>query len=312
MNLAARTEAQVQPTGVVITEPATADLQQRLQASEQALAQARAARELAMRSKADFIASISHELRTPLQTIIGFSELGASMAHANQFAANATQGSATTNPWHSEYADMFSDICAGGQRMLNLVNALLDVSSLSSSAGSLTLQRIDMAELIDCVASAAQSQANSPASVSLSSSAPASTLAVSVECATRPLWAQVDAGRMQQVLSNVLANARKFGTSAGVARVEIQCRQTADHQIEMTIRDHGPGIPADELETVFEPFVQSSRTRDGAGGVGLGLTVCRKIMAAHGGSIHASNANGGGTLIQILMQGSSEPADADV
>ena len=292
-----------------------ADLQRRLdiaeQALAQALAQARVARELAMHSKADFIASISHELRTPLQTIIGFSELGASMAHANRLRADASPNSAITQLSHTErteYADMFSDICAGGQRMLNLVNALLDVSSLSSSAGSLSLQRLDLAELIDCLASAARSQAS------------ASTLTVA--CAPRPLWAQADPQRMQQVLSNVLANARKFGagtgagagadTGTGVSRIEIQCGQNADGSVEITVRDNGPGIPADELEAVFEPFVQSSRTRDGAGGVGLGLTVCRKIMGAHGGSIHASNALGGGTLIHILLPGSRAQPDAGV
>ena len=270
-----------------------ADLQRRLHSAEQALAQAHSAREVAMRGKADFIASISHELRTPLQTIIGFSELGASMAHAE----------------HATYADMFSDICAGGQRMLSLVNALLDVSALSSSAGSLSLQRIDLTELIDCVVSAARSQASCS---TLASSSKASALEISVECQSRPLWAQAHAGRMQQVLSNVISNARKFGATAGVARIEIKCWPDADGAIAISVRDHGPGIPADELEAVFEPFVQSSRTRDGAGGVGLGLTVCRKIMNAHGGSIHASLAPGGGTLIHLHLPSGSAPADAGV
>jgi signal transduction histidine kinase len=69
----------------------------------------------------------------------------------------------------------------------------------------------------------------------------------------------------------------------------------------LSVRDHGPGIPPDELERVFEPFVQSSRTRDGSGGTGLGLTICRKIVTAHGGSIEADNAEGGGTVIHLRL-----------
>lgn len=264
----------------------TTDLQHRLHAAEQALAQAGAAREMALRSKADFIASISHELRTPLQSIIGFSELGASLAQEH--------------PAHAHYGDMFSDIFVGGQRMLNLVNALLDVSALSSSVGSLSLQRVDLIELIECVLAAARSQ-TSPHALQLSFDHPST-----------PVWAMANAPRLQQVLGNVLANARKFGALSGSAHIEIECKTIEGESIEIAVRDHGLGIPADELEAVFEPFVQSSRTRDGSGGVGLGLTVCRKIMAAHGGSIEAANAAGGGTLIRVVLQASSTQPEAAV
>ena len=263
-----------------------ANLQCRLQAAEQALAQAGAAREMALRGKADFIASISHELRTPLQSIIGFSELGASLAQAH--------------PAHTHYGEMFSDIFVGGQRMLSLVNALLDVSSLSSSVGSLSLQRVDLIELIECVLAATRSQ-TSPHALQLSFDHPAT-----------PVWALANAPRMQQVLGNVLANARKFGILAGSAQIEIECKALDSESIEIAVRDHGRGIPADELEAVFEPFFQSSRTRDGSGGLGLGLTVCRKIMAAHGGSIEAVNAAGGGTLIRIVVPASNAQPDPAV
>jgi signal transduction histidine kinase len=261
----------------------TTELQRRLQAAESALAQARAAREIAVRSKADFIASVSHELRTPLQSIIGFSELGASMAQSRSGQSG-----------HAEYGDMFNDICAGGQRMLSLVNVLLDVASLSSSIGSLSLQRVDLIELIECVLVATHSQTF------------IETLHVSFDHTADPVWALANASRMQQVLSNVLSNARKFGASTGSTQIEIECKTRADESIEISVRDHGPGIPSDELDAIFEPFVQSSRTREGSNrmGMGLGLTLCRKIMAAHGGSIEGFNAQGGGSLFRILL-----PAD---
>ncbi len=263
-------------------------LQQRLNAIELELQNSKRAHEDAKRSRVEFIANISHELRTPLQTIIGFSELGASMAHSRA--------------GHGEYADMFSDICAGGQRMLSLVNALLDVASLSSSGGSLNLQRVDLVELIDSVVSATKNQTNNQAKTQ--NRAPA--LALSFEHPLEPIWALVEPARMQQVLRNVLTNAQRFAANTGT---HISCTNHPVSGISITIADRGPGIPDNELEAVFEPFFQSSRTRDGSGGVGLGLTVCRKIMSAHGGSIHAANAPGGGCVIRVHLPPSVDTQD---
>ena len=71
--------------------------------------------------------------------------------------------------------------------------------------------------------------------------------------------------------------------------------------IHIQVRDRGPGIPAAELEKIFQAFVQSSQTRDGSGGTGLGLAICRKIMTAHGGRIHATNAPGEGAIFHITV-----------
>lgn len=263
------------------------ELRERLHAAELQLAQARIATEEARRSKSEFIANISHELRTPLQTILGFSELGASMAH--------------TRAGHGEYADMFRDICAGGERMLGLVNALLDVASVGGSVDPIRLQRVDMLELIGCVVSAAQGQGQTfmqprPAHAQLSFVPP-----------PHSVWARVDADRLQQVLRNVLTNAQRF--AAGTS-TDITCVDHAAEGITIRVRDHGPGIPDDELEAVFDPFFQSSRTCNGAGGTGLGLTVCRKIMGAHGGSIQAANAPGGGCVISINLPHSTNAHDS--
>ena len=263
------------------------ELRERLHAAELQLAQARIATEEARRSKSEFIANISHELRTPLQTILGFSELGASMAH--------------TRAGHGEYADMFRDICAGGERMLGLVNALLDVASVGGSVDPIRLQRVDMLELIGCVVSAAQGQGQTfmqprPAHAQLSFVPP-----------PHSVWARVDADRLQQVLRNVLTNAQRF--AAGTS-TDITCVDHAAEGITIRVRDHGPGIPDDELEAVFDPFFQSSRTCNGAGGTGLGLTVCRKIMGAHGGSIQAANAPGGGCVISINLPHSTNARDS--
>jgi signal transduction histidine kinase len=130
----------------------------------------------------------------------------------------------------------------------------------------------------------------------------------------RPLVAVFDDFRIQQVVRNVLANALRFGPPGSCVQINTGPDALRPGGAQITVRDHGPGVPPGELESIFDPFVQSSRTRDGAGGTGLGLTICRKIMTLHGGSITAANvdvaegvgraegaATGGGALMCIRL-----------
>jgi PAS domain S-box-containing protein len=237
--------------------------------AERATSMARDAAEAADRAKSDFIANISHELRTPLQAIIGFSELGVARAK------------------EPRWQEMFRDIHDGGHRMLTLVNALLDVSKIGDSTGPITRHRRDLFALAREVVKELQPLVAKR------------DLRVVLPDASHPLMADVDSFHIQQVIRNVLANALRFappGTS-----IDIEGRDLGDAGVEVSVRDHGPGIPPDELEAIFDPFVQSSRTGDGSGGTGLGLTICRKIMAAHGGKIAASNAEGGGARMSLLL-----------
>jgi PAS domain S-box-containing protein len=233
------------------------------------LTRAKEAAEHANHAKSDFIATISHELRTPLQSIMGFSELG------KHFAAAQPQ-----------FQQMFTDIHDGGQRMLKLVNGLLDVSKFDSQAAPLQTKPRDLAMLtVEVVRELQQLAQERQLSIKLPEPLP--QLAVNVE-----------GFRIQQVVRNVLANAIRFSPPGQC--IEITAR-TAEGSVELSVRDHGLGIPEDELEAVFEPFVQSSRTRDGSGGTGLGLAICRKIMRAHGGGITAHPAEGGGTVLCMRL-----------
>ncbi|WP_088278995.1 PAS domain-containing protein [Ideonella sp. A 288] len=255
--------------------------------AERTTREARDAAERSNRAKSEFIANMSHELRTPLQAIIGFSELGTKLAAA-----------------HEDFLDMFCEVHAGGRRMLTLVNALLDLSKLESTVGSLALHRRDLATLVSEVARELRPLAGQR------------DIELVLRPPQQPLGADVDAFRMQQVIRNVLANALRFAPIGSA--IELDCLPTPDGGTEIVVRDHGPGIPADELESIFDAFVQSSRTADGAGGTGLGLTICRKIMSAHGGSIAAENAAGGGAVMRIRLpaarpvdDGEAVPAEAD-
>jgi len=249
--------------------------------AERVTREARDAAERANQAKSDFIANISHELRTPLQSIIGFSELGRSLADGQP-----------------EFAEMFDDIHGGGQRMLKLVNGLLDISKMGSSLGSLELRRADLLPLAAAVVK------------ELSPLAAQRGLQVTLQTALPRLEADVDAFRWQQVLRNVLANAVRFAPQGSA--IDISALDRGAEGSEVLVRDHGPGIPPDELETIFDAFVQSSRTQDGSGGTGLGLTICRKIMSAHGGRIVARNAPDGGAVFGLLLPPPAPPPALDI
>lgn len=238
--------------------------------AERATREARDAAEEASRSKSEFIANISHELRTPLQAILGYSELG------------LTRGRDTP-----KLAGMFTDIHNSGQRMLALVNDLLDVSKIESSVGTFDLERCDLRSLVHSVLR------------ELDPLFAKRQLRLSLQLPDEALDAKVDPLRIQQVLRNVLANAIKFSPDAGA--IEVCGAVTMERAIEITVADRGPGIPPAELNAIFEAFVQSSKTKDGSGGTGLGLAICRKIVEIHGGHIAAENRSGGGALFRICL-----------
>jgi PAS domain S-box-containing protein len=238
--------------------------------AERATRDARDAAEDASRAKSEFIANISHELRTPLQSIIGFSELGLRRAGEQV-----------------RLAAMFDDIHASGQRMLALVNDLLDVARIESSVGTLHLERGDLRAPVREVLRELQPLAAKRG------------VALIESLSEAPMTAKLDPLRFQQVVRNVVANAIRFSPEGGP--VEIGADVTEAGEWRLAIADRGPGIPEDELEGVFEAFVQSSRTKDGSGGTGLGLAISRTIMHAHGGRITARNREGGGSVFEIVL-----------
>lgn len=250
---------QGQPMGILITK---LDITEFLAARDLA--------EAASRTKSEFVANISHELRTPLQSILGFSELGLMRGrHPDTLAA------------------MFTDIHAAGQRMLGLVNDLLDISKIESTVGAFHFERNDVRDLIEDVTAEMQLLLGRR------------RLALQLQLGPKPLVSKVDPTRLKQVVRNVLSNAAKFAPQDST--IDITAHTPDEHTIRIAVRDRGPGIPPAELEAVFDAFVQSSQTRDGAGGTGLGLAICRKIITAHGGRIHATNAPGGGSIFHIEL-----------
>jgi signal transduction histidine kinase len=106
----------------------------------------------------------------------------------------------------------------------------------------------------------------------------------------------LDADKIKQVLRNLLDNAIKFSPEGGIIDVAIFL---LENSIKVSVSDQGPGIPQNELEAVFDKFVQSSKTKTGAGGTGLGLAICQEIIVAHKGRIWAENRPEGGVILSF-------------
>ncbi|WP_349744445.1 sensor histidine kinase [Roseateles cavernae] len=239
--------------------------------AERLTREARDAAEETSRAKSEFVANISHELRTPLQSILGFAELG------------SVRGASSA----PKLAAMFTDIHEAGRHMLALVNDLLDVSKIDSPVGTFHLERTDLRPLVRAVVKELQPQLDR------------GRLRIDLQLSEAPLVAKVDPKRFQQVVRNVLANAIRFSPQ-GTA-IELDGDVTGDGEITFSVRDQGPGIPPAELERIFEAFIQASNTKSSAGGTGLGLTICRKLIELMGGRIEAGNGLGGGAVFHIHL-----------
>lgn len=273
------TDASGQPTGILCTLMDVSDFRE----AERLTREAHEAAEEASRSKAEFVANMSHELRTPLQSIMGFSELGMLRGKAD-----------------ARLAGMFEDIHRSGERMLSLVNDLLDVAKLESTVGTFHLERVDLRGVIH------------PVLRELEPLLAQRKLRLEVALGDLPLTAKVDPVRFQQVIRNVVANAIKFSPEA--SSITLLGRVDRRGQIRLAVRDHGPGIPQDELSAIFEAFKQSSKTKDGSGGTGLGLAICKKIVEALGGQIYAENVRQGGSVFHIILpaRGATETIPAEL
>lgn len=264
--------------GVIGTLADVTEYKQAARATETA----RRAAEASNQARAEFVANVTHELRTPLQGILGFAELGEGRAEGQE-----------------KLQLMFRRVHQSGSRMLKLVDDLLDISRIGSAVGSIKLRPspadAPLREVVDELRPMAKARSL--------------TLNLRIDPTLAEQNARMDPWRMQQVARNVIANAMRFAPAGSAIDVVLR----AEDGLAVTeVRDRGPGIPQAELESIFEPFVQSSRTKDGSGGTGLGLTICRQIMQAHGGYIAARNHPGGGAVFRwaLPLGGAAEPVVA--
>lgn len=224
--------------------------------------------EAANSAKSEFLANISHELRTPLHGILSMARFGVDK-----------HGTAPPD----RILKYFTRIVESGDTLLLLVDDLLDLAKLDRRA-PLNLRRVEFAPLVESIV-------DEFASIVVERRI---ALTLHRDGGGGPI--RVDADKIRQVIRNVLANAVKFSDDGASIELVVS---VSDDQAFIEVRDHGPGIPEAELETVFDRFAQSSRTKTGAGGTGLGLAICREIVGAHNGRIWAENHPEGGSIFRI-------------
>lgn len=207
-------------------------------------------------AKSQFLATMSHELRTPLNAIIGFSEvLKSELLGPHQV------------PQYKEYA---GDIHSSGQHLLNLINELLDLSRIEAGKYELNEEVVSLADIAeDC-----------RRMMELRAKAKSIELSFNVGNNLPRLWG--DERAIRQVVLNLLSNAIKFTPQNG--KVTLVVTRSGDGGQLVSVKDNGPGIPEDEIETVLSSFGQGSLAQKTAEqGAGLGLPIVQKIMELHQG-----------------------------
>ncbi len=227
----------------------------------------------AARAKTDFLGKMSHELRTPLNAVIGFSEIAVQQAFG---------------PLSDHYLSYFRDIRNAAYHLLTIINDILDAVSLEARSVHMTIEPVKVAAVVEeakaLVAVRAQQDGIDLGAV-----------------AADPRWAVLaDTGRLRQILVNLLNNSVKFTDRGGQIGVEVA--DTPDG-VAITVWDTGLGIPADQLETIFESFHQvgSDLMTAPREGTGLGLSVSRQLARLMGGDISVESTLNQGSRFTVTL-----------
>jgi two-component system, NarL family, sensor histidine kinase BarA len=252
----------------------------RLQSINVELNAAKEQADQANQAKTSLLMNMSHEFRTPMHAILNYTNMC-----LKKLAASEPE----------KLHKYLTNIGISGQRLLELLNALLDLARLESGKLELRLARADLMQVLR------QSQTE------LGSLLEAKQLDLRIDCQSRDAFGVFDKERMMQVFINLLSNAIKFSPKGGVVEIKVMDDVLPDRgpAYHCIVSDEGVGIPEAERETIFNKFEQSSKT-SGAGGSGLGLAICREIVHLHQGVIWAAAAPSGGAAIHVLVP--REPA----
>lgn len=224
-------------------------------------------------AKSQFLAAMSHELRTPLNAIGGFADL-------------MTMGLA--GPVTAQQMEHLGRVKRSQEHLLGIINDILNFSRIEAGQLSYKLREVDLHDVVRSVVEMVTPQARTRG-VQLDDT----------EC-RRDVVAWADRAKVEQIVLNLVSNALKF-TPAGGA-VSLGCEVVDEHRIVLTVHDTGCGIPEDQLDVIFDPFVQVGRTLNtNQEGTGLGLAISRDLARAMGGDVMAESTIDVGSLFRLVL-----------
>jgi signal transduction histidine kinase len=233
-------------------------------------------RELAItanHAKSEFLANMSHELRTPLNAVIGFSDVIASQ-HLGQNCQ-----------LYSEYG---RDINAAGQHLLRIINDVLDMSRIEAGKVDLNPRPVSLSSVATSVLAMTRHQAE------------ARSICLDVAIDDDADCLEADEQLLKQILINLLSNAFKFTNPGG--RVRLSATAVAGNRVLISVEDNGIGITPEDLSVIFEPFAFSgSSDTKSRGGIGLGLSITKRLVELHRGGIEIDSELGRGTNVRVFL-----------
>ncbi|MGB6297208.1 MAG: chemotaxis protein CheB [Rivularia sp. (in: cyanobacteria)] len=250
----------------------------KLEQQSQELTRAKQNAEAANHAKSEFLARMTHELRTPLNAILGFTQI------LNRQRNLQTQ--------QKQY---LNTILRSGQHLLSLINNILDISKIEAGMADFHITSFDLYNLLDGIESMLHIKARSKQL----------KLTFNLD-ADIPQYVQTDENKLRQVLINILENAIEF-TDSGSVKLQVGVFEDnsspspvdSSLRLQFQVIDTGRGIASEELNSIFDAFVQSNPTYKVEDGTGLGLAICKRFVQLMGGDIKIESYLGQGTTVKF-------------
>jgi PAS domain S-box-containing protein len=249
-----------------------------LQETNAELQAARESAEKANRAKSEFLSSMSHELRTPLNAVLGFAQLMAS----------------EVPPPGPRQQRSIDQILKGGWYLLRLINEILDLSMIEAGKVTMSQESMSINDVLQDCKGMIEPQASRRG------------ITLAFPDLDNVFYVHADRTRIKQVMINLLSNAIKYNGVGGA--VIVQCADSGEHRVRVSVRDTGAGLSADQLAQLFQPFNRLGQHDGVEEGTGIGLVVTRQLVELMGGQIGVESVVGAGTVFWVEFAASAPPA----